>query len=749
MKKKIGSLTLITALFFYCKSEAQNCNANGAQINSQNPGFVIKNIKTDYGAKGNGVDNDHTAFVAAASFINTHQGNVKLLIPEGIYIVGKQMLHLNNTATNEDPVYKGLVAMKLNGVDNVSIIGSVNSVIIYDTNLHFGTFNLYDGLSPSVLNLYNPSDTHVSINTGNYDKKYTGTIGNFIEMEDCANVEIKNLQIHGNNKNYILGGNWGVGDRPIELENSYGIQITNCKSITLSQLKIHHFGTDNLSIGGGFTDNDITKPKTENFRIENVYCEYSGRNGFSWVGGSNICVINSSFNNAAKTTIKTKPGYGMDIEPELSGSTIASCNNSFFQNCNFENNHKLGFTTGVDKESPIPGLRGPGYTFNHYFKNCVIVGSAQAAIHNFANRVTFDGCKFYGDILEKGSTDDIQQQAPVKYLNCFFSDCYNGKFMETIGYTLGLEYAWNLYIDGCTFEKLRPVTSYLGFEILYKGQGEGIESTIYPTIPVVACSTNLRKPVIKNSTFNYYSIPPANNVLASNVWNVKFQNNTFYKNNSTIIFNQTTGCNPGEMGNVDLGAGLVEDTISQQPDCNSRLMCQKSLYISYNENTPDIRQTSDFIISDATVTLNSGNMIYQAANYIELNPGFETNMTANGTVEVNVAPCTFTQPLINTPPPFVGLAKYQVSKTLEDKINIYPNPSNGAYEVYVGSFSNSFNENVKVNIFNNVGLSIPFKIIKKTDRQFYIQIDRSVASGAYFMRITNGRKLTTQKIIKL
>lgn len=152
-------------LFANLDLHAQTCNATGAQINSSLQ--VVKNIKTDFGAfnaKGNGVDNDHVAFEAAAAFIDSAGGNVKLIIPDGIYLIGKQIAHLNNNATDADPVFEGVPALYLQNVSNVTIQGGKYTKIIYKDSLRFGTFDTIVGNPPPLINLYNPSDTLVSIN---------------------------------------------------------------------------------------------------------------------------------------------------------------------------------------------------------------------------------------------------------------------------------------------------------------------------------------------------------------------------------------------------------------------------------------------------------------------------------------------------------------------------------------------------------------------------------------------------------
>ncbi len=730
-------LITIAVCIFSVKSLAQTCTATGAQINPE--AQVVKNIKTDFGAVGNGVNDDHQAFVNAATFINSQNGNVKLIIPDGIYIVGKQTAHLNNTATDYDPVYEGETIMEFQNVINVSIIGTSNSIIIFKDSMHFGTFDTINGLVPSDLNLYNPADTLTSINRGS-SYKFAGTTGSLMLLNECENIEIKSLEINGNNENYILGGNWGIGDRPIELNNSYGIQIHNSKNITLFDLKTHHAGNDNLIISSWFINGDTSKPRTQNILIENFVSEYAGRNGFSWVGGKDFCVINSTFNHAARTVIRTKPGYGMDIEPEPEPlDSLGVCNNGYFLNCSFKNNHSLGFTTGASYDSPVPDILGSNYlyTYNHYFKNCTVVGNYEAAMHNFINRTTFDGCKFYGGVIEKGSTLDVPQQ-PATYKNCLFTDCYNGKFMHFIGYNLGISYAYKAVFDSCRFEKYRPL-----FPNLYAGQ---------PIIsrdqdPLHQCSDDTYNPIIKNSVFNYFVQPISSNVLSSNTRKINFLNNSFFKNGSNnIIWNSYVGCSP-DQGNVDLGNGLQYFTWPPgyvYPDCAEKLVCQDNLFISEDETVAQNHQTSSYIISDAKLIINNQNSSYKASNYIQLNAGFEATVSGTAQLEMAIENCT-------QPPPSNMQQQHDVFVSENAQINnkglkIYPNPFRDVITIQLNSRTDR--KLLYYELTNFLGQVVTKKVFNSKVSSIF-NITPNITPGNYLIKLYFTDEVIINKILKL
>jgi hypothetical protein len=763
MISKSQILIILAVCIFSIKSLAQTCTATGAQINLQ--AQVVKNIKTDFGAVGNGVTDDHQAFVNAAAFINSQNGNIRLLIPDGIYIVGKQTAHLNNTATYNDPVYEGEVVMDLQNVNNVSIIGSNNSIIVFKNALHYGTFDLNTGLPPANLNLYNPScsppipngcpgimDPQSPCTTGInacVDYKYAGTIGSFLSIQQSNSIEIKNLEINGNNENYILGGNWGLGDRPIEISNSHGIDIWNSKFITLGSLKVHHFGLDNIKIEGGFVNSDTSQPKTTNIIIDSVFCEYAGRNCFSWVGGTNFCITNSSFNHAGQTTIKTKPAYGMDIEPErqLNESEPALCSSGYFENCNFKENYSLGFTTGASDDSPIPELRAgsasanPPYVFNrfsynHYFKNCLVVGTTSDAIHNFINRVTFEGCKFYGGVLQRGSSLNISTP-PTAFNNCLFSDCYNGKLPSQVFTTFTMEYGHKTIIDNCKFERLNPIIPF-----------PTDQSRIIFIEPNITCADDDNKPIIRNSIFEYLTPPASTQIFASILRKTRLLNNQFYKDpSSNIGWWDPVGCGPNGEGNVDLGNGLQKFTWPPgfvYPNCATKLVCQDNLFISEDETVAQNHQTSNYIISDAKLITNNQNSSFKAANYIHLNAGFEATVSGTAQLEMSIESCTL-------PPPSNMQEQSEVftaenTEIINNGFKIYPNPFNDVITIQLDSKTDK--KLIYYEIINFLG-QVASKVAFNSNVSSHFTIIPKVPPGNYFIKLFFNDGVVVKKIVKL
>ena len=112
-------------------------------------------------------------FIALSNLINKEGGNITIVIPKGIYIIGKQSLGI-------DGVYLGgYDILSLKNCNNVKISGQKGTKFVYANNLKFGSFNPQTGEShPTKLPFY--------------DKKYIAQIGCALRTTNCNNVEFNN-----------------------------------------------------------------------------------------------------------------------------------------------------------------------------------------------------------------------------------------------------------------------------------------------------------------------------------------------------------------------------------------------------------------------------------------------------------------------------------------------------------------------------------------------------------------------------
>ncbi len=368
---------------------------------------TTKNIHS-FGAKGDGITNDTEAFIKAAIFFNDRGGNGTLIIPKGIYIVGKQIR--GNGDTNKSAC-TGVNILAFNNIKNLLIQGEKGTILKFTAKLKFGSF---DPVSGKNFTNNNPSSP---------DAKFAAYIGNCISLNNCSNISVKLLTLDGNNKSIVYGGQYA--DAGIQLSHT-GIYINNCHSILIDGINASYFGLDGIQVS------NIASPEPDKINILNSTFEYNCRQGFSWVGGNSLTVKNCRFNHTGRSAYNSPPGAGLDIEPEV--NTISNGN---FENCAFVNNNGCGVVTSGDKAS------------NCQFKNCTFWGTTYWSVWISAPAFTFTGCNFYGSIVH-GYNANNETEA-TRFISCNFEDkTYNGnapygKFL------LECDGPRRILFDSCTF----------------------------------------------------------------------------------------------------------------------------------------------------------------------------------------------------------------------------------------------------------------------------------------------------------
>lgn len=368
---------------------------------------ITKTIKS-FGAKGDGKTNDTEAFTKAAAFFNDRGGNGTLLIPKGIYIVGKQIL--SNGDVNKH-AYAGVDILAFNNIQNLLIQGEKGTILKYTNKLKFGSF---DPVTGKIFNDNNPQIPN---------PKYAASIGICIAINKCRNIKIKSLTLDGNNKSIVFGGRYA--DEGIQLVHN-GIFISNCHSINIDDINASYFGLDGIGV------TNIASNEPDNINISNCIFEYNCRQGLSWVGGNSLTAKNCRFNHTGRSAYNSPPSAGLDIEPEVNTIT-KGC----FVNCQFINNTGCGVVTSGNKAS------------NCQFKNCTFWGTTYWSFWISAPAFTFIGCNFYGSIVH-GYNANNETEA-TRFISCNFEDkSYNGN--PSYGkFLLECDGPRRILFDSCTF----------------------------------------------------------------------------------------------------------------------------------------------------------------------------------------------------------------------------------------------------------------------------------------------------------
>jgi hypothetical protein len=330
------------------------------------------------GAKGDGRTNDSAAFREAAKQIEKAGGGT-LVIPKGTYLVGEQ-----THEPGKYPYYKYQPIFSVAKVDGLTIEGN-DAVIRMAPGLRYGSFDKESGKE------------FIPKPGGFVDYDYNVGAGNILQIRESRNITIRNLELDGNNSKLILGGYWGDTGRQCA---GSGVWLYNNSNVVLENISSHHHGLDGVCLGyTGLKESDPATPH----RLENVQCEYNGRQGLSWVGGRGITAIRCKFNHTHRSSVSSAPGAGLDIEAEES-----VCRDGRFVECEFIDNGGCGV---------VADSGDGGYT---RFERCKMWGTTGWSIWITKPGVSFESCEIHGSVVHGfGSSDPT---LATRYTNCRFED---------------------------------------------------------------------------------------------------------------------------------------------------------------------------------------------------------------------------------------------------------------------------------------------------------------------------------------
>lgn len=375
-------------------------------------GEITKSVK-DFGAKGDGKTNDQLAFEKAAVFFNARGGNGKLIIPKGIYIVGKQEPY----AVNKSRAFAGSDVLNFIKCNNL-VLEATGAKLKFTDSLRFGAFDPLTGAS---------FFTSASIFT---KYSFSTDIGYGIYLKDCENISITGIEIDGNQQGMILGGKFG--DHGFQLGHD-GIFIEDCKKVTINKVHIHHMGRDGIQIANKTPQNWATPD--QKITILNSVFEYNGRQGLSWIGGSGLKVVNSKFNRTGRGRFVTAPAAGMDIEAE-----IGIIQNGHFENCEFFDNDACGM------------VADSGESRNMWFNNCEFWGTTSWSMWTTKPNYNFENCRFTGSIVQ--GYDSPTHEDATKFIKCTFEEKnYNGK-PPYGNFLVEINFKKRMLFEKCTFISL-------------------------------------------------------------------------------------------------------------------------------------------------------------------------------------------------------------------------------------------------------------------------------------------------------
>jgi hypothetical protein len=360
-----------------------------------------------YGAVGDGVTNDTTAFQHLAAVINASGGGVGT-IPEATYIVGRQSI---TGSIGQNNSYVAEPILRIQGCTKPVLISGYGAKIKIASGMKLGAFDPVSGVAVAQTA---DQDYRADISWGIIDLYY-----------NTGRVTVEGLELDGNISGIILGGR--MPDASGWQCSAYGVRVYNTPS-TFRDINSHHHGLDGFALGWeGEADTSATGQR---FSLSNCSATYNARQGLSWVGGNGLTAINCQFSNTGKSTFASQPGAGVDIEAES-----AVIRRGTFINCEMINNEAGGIVADSGDSADVTVI------------GCSLHSATQYSVWCTKPRFKFIDCEFGGTALGNyTATEEINR---TLFLNCSFSTEFTHGY--AIYGTAVVSAAGNPIYDGCDF----------------------------------------------------------------------------------------------------------------------------------------------------------------------------------------------------------------------------------------------------------------------------------------------------------
>jgi hypothetical protein len=452
---KVKNITKITRTSHICyegSHAVEILNNCGPFSNNSCPTcstLVEKNIIDDFGAAGDGYNNDECAFEAASDFFASISPIVpkKLIIPYGIYLVGVQDIPWRRHGNN---------VLFFNNMSNLVIEGQLK----YNWSFYYGEPQLLSVDTPKIryhncmkygsFDLPNSPDVRLlSCDFENPPICDDGTMADvcraltpgtaMIHLNNCQNVTISNLDLDGNIDNMQIGGRFTEG---IQLPYD-GIFMNACQHVTINNVNTHHFGSDGIRtyfqqcpympfpnhlgiLWPPIQFIPYNNPFTPHMDLTLNNCKsiYNGRDGLQWGGGVGLVANNCEFSYTGQGRFFSK--YASGFEMEYEGNSNWGNRDGYLHNCKFRYNHISGFLCDAGKAK---NFYSDYFSRDVKFESCIFVGSETGtAIWPNSRNFEFLDCEFYGRSWKAFSSPIPGSNYPnldnTKFRHCFFSEEY-------------------------------------------------------------------------------------------------------------------------------------------------------------------------------------------------------------------------------------------------------------------------------------------------------------------------------------
>jgi len=206
--------------------------------------------------------NDHQAFVNAAAFFQARNGYGTLILEDGEYIIGKQVLHWNNEplpgpdwygyyypfgGSNCPSLVANQIGFVLNKCTRFTIQGGIDTKVRYRDCLYYGTFTRTPGTNDVYSAVAVPGCLSCQ-DSAHYELPYEllhAEVGAMFTFYSCDSITVRDLDLNGNIDAAILGGNSSDDGIQTGYDALVLYQSANC---LIDHVDAHHFGKDGLLI---------------------------------------------------------------------------------------------------------------------------------------------------------------------------------------------------------------------------------------------------------------------------------------------------------------------------------------------------------------------------------------------------------------------------------------------------------------------------------------------------------------------
>lgn len=346
----------------------------------------------NFGAKGDGVTNDYSAFKAVSDYVkntNFKGYTIHLPTPPDHYAVSGQTFEVGKGFTCEPILDISFATLQ----DKFILLQSDNAKIKQMSGQYFGAFNKN---TKEKLNTTTPIYYHADAAVA--DLKF------ILHFENIKSLIINGkIDLDGNRDGMNIGGKWGdVGWQLF----AYGIRIAWVKQFDIANINSHHHCCDGIYIAGWNDAANPDKPLADVKGVaRNLNSQYNSRQGMSLTGGQNISFYDCTFDNTAlpEFTVRSMPMSCVDIEAEIN-----PIRNITFTKCYFGT---AGSQSMVADAGDIKDVK---------FYDCKFINAVGSAVWAKKPKFVFVDCYINGDI-ETSYDTEIDADRLI-YRNCTFTD---------------------------------------------------------------------------------------------------------------------------------------------------------------------------------------------------------------------------------------------------------------------------------------------------------------------------------------